>query len=262
MITANDNSRFKLILLPVLVVLLLFSLQGTTAAQGTPGGGGGNGGGNGGPFDPGEFDGTNPNPFQDQGFDPTAQQDQAGGTGTGGGGGADTGDGELEQVEPFRLNFEIEDLRNQGFVGPTAEVINAQGFVGPPSESTQLPLGEDRSIGGTINAGRGSRTATTSSRVLQENGFTVQRQGIRSRLRPAFAAPKTPGYVAESRFQSRMVRQPVVRTMGLGITVTVNNRTAVLTGTVGSEAERQIIKRQLRLEPGVYGIDDRTSIAR
>ena len=258
MTTANDNCCLKLILLPIVAGLLLVSLQGTVAAQ--PGGGGGTGGGNGGQFDQGGFDDFDPNAFQNQGFDPTAQQD-TGQQDTAGGGG-ETSDGEIEQVEPFRLNFEIEDRRNQGFVGPTAEVINAQGFVGPPSESTQLPLGEDRSIGGTVNAGRGSRTATTSSRVLQENGFTVQRQGMRSRLRPAFAAPRTPGYIAESRFQSRMVRQPVVRTMGLGITVTVNNRTAILTGTVGSEAERQIIKRQLRLEPGVYGIDDRTSISR
>ena len=251
MTTAFNNSRFYLRLLTVTACLLLFSAQGRVAAQVNQGGGG--------QADQGGLDGFDQNFGQDQGLDQQVQDTGQADTGTDGGG---AGDGELEQVDPFRLNFEIEDRRNQGFVGSTAEVIEAQGFVGPPSESTQLPLGEDRSIGGGINADRGSRTATTSSRLLQENGFTVQRQGLRSRLRPAFAAPRTSGYLAESRFQARMVRQPVVRNMGQGITVTVNNRIAVLTGTVGSEAERQIIKRQLRLEPGVYGIDDRTSISR
>ena len=165
-------------------------------------------------------------------------------------------------VEPLRLEFEIEDRRNQGFVGPTAPGIEELGFVGPANPNNTLGgLGEDRFVGGGTNAGLGGRAATTPNAQLQENGFTVVRQGIRARLRPSFSSPQMPSAVVESRFQSRMSRQPVVRNLGTGMSVRMNGRTAVLSGVVGSEAERQIMKRQLRLEPGVYRIEDNTTIS-
>ena len=173
------------------------------------------------------------------------------------------GDGQIEAILPERITFDIIDERNQGFVGSTAEIISQNGFIGTPSQGgPNLDPAEGRSDGGGINAGRGIRTATASGVQVQENGFVVQRQGLRSRLRPSFAAPATPGRVAERRFQSRMARQPVVQSMGQGINITVTNRVAIMRGVVSSEAERQIVKRQLRLEPGVYGIDDQTSLAR
>ncbi len=202
----------------------------------------------------GDFGGGNI-PITDPGLQ---DQGDTGNTNTGGG----EGDGEIDSVDPIRLGFDIEDMRNQGFVGPTAPYTAENGFVGPPSDNNQLGgLAEERFTGGGTNSDLGNRSATTTSRNLQENGFTVIRKSIRSRLRPAFAAPSTPGFVAVSRFQSRMLRQPVVRNFGSGINVTISNRTAVLTGTVRTEAERQIIKRQLRLEPGVYRIEDRTKVA-
>jgi len=192
------------------------------------------------------------------------QQQDGGNTGNANGGSDEAADGQIDAVEPTRLEFEIPDRRNQGFVGATAPGIadagnETQSFVGPLTDEPDGEVAEGRSIGGDTNAGIGNRTATNSSVQLQENGFTIQRQSIRTRLRPAFAAPRTPSYVAERRFQSRMTRQPVVRQFGQGVTVSIANRTAVLTGVVRSNAEREIIKRQLRLEPGVYSIDDRTT---
>lgn len=187
--------------------------------------------------------------------------DTGGDTGDAADGGGTETDGVLDTVEPFTLEFDIEDRRNQGFVGATAEQISAQGFVGPPSQTTGPALTEDSTIGGNVNSGLGQRNATTSNATLQENGFTVQRQGIRSRLVPSFAAPRTPGFVAASRFQARIVRQPVVSQMAQGIRVSVSNRTATMTGFAASQAQRDIIKRQLRLEPGVYKIVDQTKIA-
>ena len=223
-------------------------------AQGGQIGGGGQTGGQLPTTDGGQVDGGR----TDGGDVGTADQ-----TDTGGGGNtADgAGDGELESVDPFRLDFQIDDLRNQGFVGPTAEVINAQGFVGPPTQNSGPELAEEASVGGNVNAGRGARNATTSNVQLQQNGFVVQRQGIRARLVPSFAAPRTPGFVAQTRFQSRIVRQPVVRQLGQGVNVSVANRTATMTGFVRTDAERQILMRQLRLEPGVYQIVDQTTTA-
>lgn len=181
----------------------------------------------------------------------------AGIDGGGGGGGADGFAG----VDPTTLDVAIEDQRNQGFVGATAEGIQTNGFIGPIGQDTIIPIGDNRSIGGGVNDGLGQRDSNESSVLIDENGFSVERRGIRARLRPAFAAPSTPSFVTVSRFQSRIARQPVVRNFGQGVSISVSNRRAVLTGQVRSQAEREIIKRQLRLEPGVYGIDDRTTIA-
>ena len=245
---ANIRCNSSLVL-PAIIVAMLLCVSGTVQAQGggqqIPGGG----------FDPNQI--PTQQPVQDQPVDD-------GGTGDTDGNANDS-DGQLEEVEPLRLEREIPDRRNQGFVGPTAPYIDENGFVGPPRgepDNAEDGLAENRFRGGEINAGLGNRTATTTSAELQENGFTVQRRSLRTKLRPAFAAPRTPAIVTESRFQSRITRQPVVRNFGAGVTITVSNRTAVMTGVVQSAAEKQIIVRQLRLEPGVYKIDDQTTISR
>jgi len=235
--------------------IFLCCSEGTSLAQ-IGGGGGGGGDAGGGGVD-----------FGDQGFVDDGGADQGDG-GADGGGGQITG-GEQQEVEPIRLTREIEDRRNQGFVGPTAPYIEANGFIGPltgdPDNESNPEDG--RFVGGGVNDGRGDRAASESSVLLdrgftpEENGFTVERRSIRTRLRPAFAAPRRSGAVTGARFQARMTRQPVVRNFGQGVSISVSNRTAVLTGQVGSQAEKEIIKRQLRLEPGVYRIDDRTTIA-
>lgn len=254
------TQKFNIRFLPFLVIpavaslLLLGSAHYVVGQDGGGGGGGGAGvGGGDGDGDAGQV------PVLDNGND---------GAATGGGGGTTGGaDGEIDSVEPIRLEFEIPDRRNQGFVGATAPGIedintNESGFVGPLTGDPDGENAEGRFIGGGTNAGIGNRTATTSSAELQENGFSVQRRGIRTRLRPAFAAPTVPSIVAERRFQSRMTRQPVVRQFGQGVTISIGNKTAVMSGFVSSTSEREIIKRQLRLEPGVYKIEDRTVIAK
>jgi hypothetical protein len=217
---------------------------------GIPGGGGGIPGGAGGGGTPAQVPNT-----------PTGDQPAVdnGNNATGGGGGA-ASDGQLETVDPFRLEFSIEERRNQGFVGPTAEVITERGFVGGQGADSRLPLADGRSNGGGVNDGRGVRSPPGSQINNQQNGFTIQRQSIRAKLRPAFAAPSTPGFVAASRFQSRIARQPVISQMNQGVSVMVSNRTATLTGVVASKAQRDLLVRQLRLEPGVYKIVDQTKL--
>ena len=245
MFRAFNFSQLHLLVIPAVVFLLLIGSGETTFAQ-VDGGG----------LPPA------PVPAGDGGVPPVADGGGDGATGADGVGGGTDSDGMIEAVEPVRLEFDIPDRRNQGFVGQTASGINDIGFVGPQTgdPDTTDGIAEGRFIGGEVNADLGNRSATQST-PLQENGFTVQRRGIRSRMRPAFAAPQLSGAVTTSRFISRMTRQPVVRQMGQGISVSISNRTAVLTGVMTSNAEREIIKRQLRLEPGVYRIDDRTTIA-
>lgn len=234
--------------------LLVCAAEGSAFAQRTDGGGG--------PDIP-DFPDVPNTPTQEPVDDGS---DDLGGNNTGTGGGED---GEIDEVEPLRLNRTIEDQRNQGFVGPTAGYTDTNGFVGPPRgepEGDDLPP-DGRFRGGGVNQGLGQRQASASSVFLErgfqpeENGFTVQRSTVRTRLVPAFAAPRQPSAMTVSRFQTRIQRQPVVRSFGQGISISVSNRTAVLTGVVRSQAERDIVTRQLRLEPGIYKIDDRTTIA-
>lgn len=232
-----------------LAALLVATTAFTDSARAQQGGGGGGGGG-------GVGGGVPALPQQPT----TPVPDNGGGNDAAAGGGGGASDGTLETVDPFRLEFNIEERRNQGFVGPTAQIMNERGFIGTPSEQSALPLAEDRSIGGGVNNGLGVRGAPNSSINNQENGFTVQRQNLRARLRPAFAFPQTPNYVVASRFQNRIARQPVVQQMGQGVKISIANKTATLTGSVSSDAERQIMIRQLRLEPGIYKIVDQTFV--
>jgi hypothetical protein len=222
------------------------------------------------------------------------QIDPGGGVDVGGGGDAGgglTGDGGFEPAE-LDLGTNTEDTRNQGFVGATATGIQELGFVGASSETSGPPLSEGATFGGDINnsgvqAGGGGGGATGGNPGGAgggggfnggfgdagqlgggtENGFQVIRSSVRARLVPRINAPPIPGEQIVSRFQDRFSRQPVPQPAGppfsdavfssvstSGVNVQVQNRTAILTGFVGSLAERNRWERQLRLEPGVYQI--------
>ncbi len=190
----------------------------------------------------------------------------AGGAGgVGGGGGAGATDGEIQTVDPFQLELNILDRRNQGFVGANAEILNQQGFVGNAGNNSNIPLAAESrsSLGGNVNNGLGVRQPPQANQGGgvggQQNGFTVNRSTMRTRLVPSFQAPRTPGFATQARFESRMRRQPIVNQMPGNISVQIQDRTATMSGTVSNNAEKQMMMRQLRLEPGIYRIVDETT---
>ncbi len=205
-----------------------------------------------------------------------------GGTGGGGGGGGGTGgsDGIVEPVE-LELGGDVEDSRNQGFVGVTADRVQELGFVGASSETSGPPLSDGATFGGGVNnsgtqAGGGGGNQIGGGGVNgvfggqnqsgggTQNGFQVIRQSLRTNLVPLIYAAPVSNEQTVIRFQNRIARQPVPRTRNQtvpvfsstggpvsSVNVQVENRTAVLTGYVGSPSERDRWERQLRLEPGV-----------
>ncbi len=179
------------------------------------------------------------------------------GGGGGGGGGAQPSDGQLDTIEPSEITLQIPDNRNQGFVGNTGQTQANQGFTGTAGINSGIALADEPrgTEGGTVNDGLGVRTVTPPQ-PPQRFGFSVPRQSIRARLVPSFATAPTPAFASTIRFDSRIRRQPVVRQLGRNITVSIGNGTATLRGVASSDAERQILIRQLRLEPGVYRISD------
>lgn len=208
-----------------------------------------------------------------------------------GGDGDNAGDG---GTVPSQLDIgaELEDTRNQGFVGATSVQIQELGFVGASSENSGPPLSDGASFGGGVNnsgtqaaagggggggvnggfGGGGGGQGTLGAGT--ENGFQVIRQSIRTRLVPLINVAPVPGEQVVSRFQNRIARQPVPQTSGPpfsnqaffnggapSVNVQIQDRTAFLTGFVGSAAERDRWERQLRLEPGVYRIVNQIEVA-
>ena len=182
---------------------------------------------------------------------------------------SDLGDNNLDLSES--LGIEISpDTRNQGFIGATAPGIQEFGFVGAASENSGPPLAEGATFGGGVNdsggsGGGGARgTAAGGGQGFgpagAQNGFTVIRRNLRTRLRPRYDARQvSPGEIS-SRFNNRFYRLPESDNFAGQFTVAVANRRATVTGAVNSQQESDRIVRQLRLEPGVYSIDNQLRI--
>jgi len=219
--------------------------------------------------------------------------DFGGGLGDGGLGGigGDGGGDDGIQSNQQGIGGDLEDTRNQGFVGATSVQIQELGFIGASSETSGPALSNGATFGGGINnsgnqpaaggggggvnggfggggGGQGQLGAGT------ENGFQVIRQSMRTRLVPQINVAPIPGPQVVSRFQNRIARQPVPQISGPPfanqaffngaaprVNVQVQDRTAFLTGFVGSQAERDRWERQLRLEPGVYRIVNQIEVA-
>ena len=218
-----------------------------------------------------------------------------GGNTAGGGGGTAGSDGSVD-IQELSLGGDTEDTRNQGFVGATSFQLQATGFIGASSETSGPPLSTGTSFGGGVNdsgvqatgggvggaAGGGGNGGGLNGGfggadplgAGTENGFQVIRSSVRARLVPQINAPQIPNGQIVSRFQNRFSRQPVPQSAGppfsdaafssvstSGVNVQVENRTAVLTGVVGSPAERDRWERQLRLEPGIYQINNQIQVS-
>ena len=191
-----------------------------------------------------------------------------GGVDGGVGGGDGGGDGGVNLDGAAELDFGgAPDMRNQGFVGATAPGITANGFVGAGSQNFG-ELAEGATFGGGVNDGTSS-SIPSGSGGGGAGGFnganaggSVIRGNLRTRLRPAFAAPTIPSRVIEGNFNSNLARQPTAQSLMGRYQVRIENRTAIVTGFVDSQADADRLIRQLRLQPGVYGIVSQLQVAR
>lgn len=195
--------------------------------------------------------------------------------GDGGGGGAA---GNIDGAADLDLGGSGEDNRNQGFIGATADRVTENTFVGSTSQ-TFGALAEDGTFGGGVNAGTistipggggggggggnvgggqggaGGITGTDSGSIFRSN--------LRTRLRPAFAAPVIPAQVTETNFYNNLARQPSAQSLVGRYQVSVQNGAVTVTGVVDSQADADRLIRQLRLQPGIYGrIDNQLQVIR
>ncbi len=236
---------------------------GSTASFGQGTGGGTGGGGT-------AFDTSGQTAGQTSTQTPTTN-DTSGGQQTGNIGAQP--DGDVDPVDAVKLETS-DDTRNQGFVGSTATRVTEFGFVGASSETSGPPLAEGATFGGGVNTGGaaggagGGRGAAGGGQIGQgfggagtQNGFSVTRQSLRARLVPSFSAPVVSSAEVADRFNASFARLPESLIMSGQYQVSVNNRTATITGFVPTRADSDRLVRQLRLQPGIYKIDNQLQVA-
>lgn len=213
----------------------------------------------------------------------------AGGGGGGGGGQApvqqpveqpvpvDTGDtvssgtadneGPVDFDDSADLDFggDSTNRRNQGFIGATGERIGELGFTGAASDLLGPPLDTegDGSIGGGVNNQIQLQIPSAGQsgfQAPQPNGVVIVRRSLRARLRPSFYAPTIPATTTISRFSRNFSRQPTTVGLANRFSISIANKTATVSGTVDNADQMNRIIRQLRLQPGVYKIDNRLRV--
>ena len=195
-----------------------------------------------------------------------------------GGGGGDGGFGGFGDFGGFQLQNEIEiepSLRlENGFIGVRSTDLAGQGEDGRSQGFIGLRSGEGEFGGGNngvvnqlgTNAGRQGGAATGGvaggfQGVGNSLFFEVQRQGLRTRLSRNFISRTLiQGPIIGTQFVSRMNRIPQTRAIANSYNISVSNRTATITGTVVNQAQADKIVRQLRLEPGVYRINNQLQV--
>ena len=190
--------------------------------------------------------------------------------------------GDIEDAAGLDFGGQEEDNRNAGFTGATSERVTARNFVGATSPSSG-GLAENASFGGGVNAGNvssvpggggagggggGGAAGNANAGLGGAGGFTgtagggVVRSSIRTRLRPVFASPVIPPQITEFNFNDNLARQPTAQSLIGRYQVSIQNRKATVTGVVNSQADADRLIRQLRLQPGVYGVINQLQVIR
>ena len=115
-------------------------------------------------------------------------------------------------------------------------------------------------IGGLGGLGGGLGALGNLFGAFGQGGTQATRPVIRTRLRSAIAVPPIPParvqQVATYRFRSLPSQSQQLR----GINVTMQGRTAVISGVVGNERDRRMSEMLMRLEPGVSRVDNRVVV--
>lgn len=177
----------------------------------------------------------------------------------GGGGGNDGGDFDLDSVIDQNMVEIAPDARqNAGFIG--ASVVAER-----EDENRQFRFIGARGSGD--GAGAAPRAGTAGGGGGGGGGaaerIRIQRSTpVRARLVPRFSAPRLAPRTVTSRVTTRLNSLPATRQFANSMNVSMQGRTAVISGNARNQGQVNRISRQLRLEPGVSRIVNRVSVPR
>ncbi len=177
------------------------------------------------------------------------------------GGEADVGIG----IEDDKLVSVTDDQRNQGFVGATAIDVQEAGFSGVSSDTSGSAPSEGANFGGGVNGSGGGNRAgggrgAGGAGAGNANGFVVSRRSLRAKVRPRFSFTPVSSQQVSDRFNNSFYRLPQSQNFSGQYQVSVQNKKATVTGSVSTKDDMDRVIRQLRLQPGVYSIDNQLQI--
>ena len=196
--------------------------------------------------------------------------------GVGGGGGGDFGGGGGDAE-----GFDFGDLFGFGQFGdPSESTTNERdaAFVGSsifsPQEDDEFrhvgpirsSFGEAAAAAGGANqlGGRAGGPGQPGGGVAgNTNGFELPRQQtqLRSRIVPRFSSrPMAPAFV--SRQVNQRFNQTMLRQSGMNANISVQGRTAIITGTAPTQQRARVLSRQLRFEPGISRVRNQMGFGR
>ena len=124
--------------------------------------------------------------------------------------------------------------------------------------------GGARSTGGIGGGGLGAFGGLGGLNSLFGGGLGGSAQSskpiIRTRIRSAIQVDPIPPARVQQTATTRLRKLPLQRNLA-GVNVQMFGRTAVVSGTVGSERDRRMTELLLRLEPGVSKVDNRVVVS-
>ncbi len=160
------------------------------------------------------------------------------------------------------LTFDFENKRIQPFVGPSSEnVTHPRSLMASTatngSGSTTRSTGTTRQTNPLASLLRGNQFGGQNfglGAIGNSASSGLPRRGVRTAMQYTFSPNLAAVSVAApANFESRIQRTPQFQGVG-PFHVTMNNRTATLSGTVANSEQKSLLERQLLLEPGVSDV--------
>ena len=154
--------------------------------------------------------------------------------------------GQTGQSENFTISRD-----NNAFIGGAA---SNSIFGSPQGAASGIGgLGTAGLIGGLGGFGRGAQS------FQQQNNQSSSEPKIRFRIAIGFSHPRPSGTKVSAQFARRLSRIPSLPS-AQSVAVTMEDRTAVIAGVVGTDREKRLIERLAMMEPGVSAVRNELTV--
>ncbi|MEZ5940905.1 MAG: BON domain-containing protein [Planctomycetaceae bacterium] len=143
--------------------------------------------------------------------------------------------------------------------GSLGDQVGQNGFIGR-NDNTDRFIGSQMAGQGTGAVQRNNYGSLGGRRSTGGNqSLNVSQILIRPRIRVSFDVPLVPVQQVEQRVSKQLVKLPVPNVEGVQVQLDERG-TAFLSGKVATEHEKKLVEAFVRLEPGVWGIENQIEI--
>lgn len=194
-----------------------------------------------------------------------------GGSSLGSSGSFGAGSGGMQQQNAGQITGSERYVRGARQPGQFVGGANDAGMVGQQNAAANGSSGMGMSGAGMMGRGgtgqlggmfgnQGMNQLNRNMQNLQNLGRGQQQQrALRTPIRLGFDRPAVPGPQVTAQFEQRLTKIPQLQVTG-PVKVKMDGSTAVLTGVVGSERDRDLAGRLALLEPGISDVRNELEI--